>query len=887
MYRKKILPMFRWVFKFFLRKEKNFFYKLIAGIFIVIFIVFFRPYKISIFNLLKLEPIFALLSIIGLFIQRKCKNEWAVRPLLDMLFLFSAIELFVSLSWDITVGVVFHSKKLIEIFCAVFYLIVGISSWLIKKYYFQSSDTYSPQNISIYPEREQELKSVIRKIEQDIKTNPIYILIEGNQGIGKKTFLRFISDQLHDNSHELVQIDIDISKMENREIEKFLLNNLKKQLKKMGIYVGGFREYIINYLEIIKIFFKSIEIKILKDVLSFEKMIPFLIEKDSVQTVQNIISKCSSSEIIFVTLSGIKNNTIEKAYNAIHQLKDMLCCSRCILIVSCNTNVLQKFSENIESEGDIDDEFDYKINLKPLNYNKLFEYNQKLENTIWNIHEVQYVNIADEYEKLKNNMDRNLLNTLSNKDTNRQEIKEKFNICKEYLDKTFKNPKKSKELCNNLQKDINIINDMTKLYPVKEKQEFFKTYDCIQNLLLLNIIQTVYPTIYRELYENGFSYYIEHGEWDEKNDAVIYGLLYLYKGKRSPYLNRKKQFISKFLEGNIDVLYQESRRTLQYYKNMLNQNEYGDIDVADMIFQYIRQCSNDTQNPDDDVLNILFTKVLPWQIEHLKKNTFFAYELLYQLFKQYELDHYLMPNIPFWSAFENFVKMKKWKLYDINYVNNLQLFLVKSYVPLTFKHFNNLFEYSNIERCMDVHIEAMKTSRFTGNKNLEEEIGLFVSEYLAYFPNIEDQENSLDILKRMVSYSCERLNESGIIEDTNNIKSIRLAKLQLKELISLDEVLNGILAPQIEQFTHQMDMPSLTEAIYSILDECSEYPVVVKGQIENAIEKMIKSYDMNTLSEYHKRNFITALNKLKEAFDRELNEIEKPVIKSLMILHDN
>lgn len=885
MYRKKVIPMLKWLQHAFWLKRKTYICEMTAGIALIAFFVSIRSYRMLFLDDLcqvvaKIEPVLAVVCVILLYVLRKQKNERVVRPLLHIFFLLSVMELLTSLFWYEITDTIFHTGWISDVLWAVWCLLAGMASLLIIKKYFQLVRTNSSQKIVIYPERKQQLEIVMEEISKDIEKGPVCIIIEGSHGIGKRTFARFMADSFSDSGREVIRVTVDVSKLKNQEeSRKYFLEKLKIQMKEMNLYTGGFKELVVSCIKKMKLLLEVIGSKILKDVLLLEKIVPHFIGKESIQTVQDIISNCLTSEIVFVTISGIKQNEAEHAFGIFHEIREMLCYPRCIIVVACDTEVLQKITEGTDLNEEVGEEFDQSISLNPLNYHILFGYNQEFDSDAWEINGCQYVNIANEYEKLKKNVKEDLFYTTSSMDADCNSIVRNFDKCWKKLDKTFGIPGKTKKLCGYLRRDIHVINEKMKSCTFEEKQYFFQNYDCVQSLLLLDIIHTVRPKVYRKICEEGFLDYIEDTEWENVADKVIYGMLFLYKGKRSPRLERKKHFIVKFLEDKLDVLYQENQHTLRHYQKMLESKNYSAIDIADMMFQYIRWRACEAQGQEDgDVIDILFTKVLPWHLEHFQKNAKFACSLLYQLFNQYGLDDYLMPDIPFWTGFKKFVLMKKWQLYDMNYVNNLELFMVKKYVALSFKYFDELFAYINIERCMEIiHIEDRK---------LKEAVGLFVSQYIASFPNIEDCGDSLKILEEMVSYCCERLTEADITEDTDSCKCIQMAKLQFKELLDMNEAIHGILASELEQFTHQLDMQMLTEAIYSILNTCREYSIVEKGQIENAIERIIKSYDMNMQSEEDKRGLLKAIKKLKKSFGRELREIEILVVNSLISLPD-
>lgn len=877
MYHKKVIPMLKWLCHTFWEKKSSYIIKLIVSGLIVSAIAIIKPFRLSAQhnvcrNIVMIELVLFIVYVICLYKQRNFRNEQAVKPLLQLFIIHSVTELLLNLLIEAD-EVIFHTDKCSAVIWAIWCMLAGMAAQFIRINYFQTKNS-SPPKIEIYPERKIELQSVMDELNRTIESGPVFVLLKGKQGLGKRTFTSFMADSLHNNNRKVIQVDVNVSSRKNsREIKEFFQKELKIQMKEEKLYVDGLKDLIMEYVEKIKIVSEAIGNKLLKNMMQPETIASLLSDKDSVQSVPDIITHCLTSEFVFVRFSGITKNVAEHALEAIREIKETLHYPRCVITVVCDTEELQNIPEGVN----FDEDFAWKIDLKPLNYNKLFSYNQKGDNTAWNITGCQCIHIADEYETFKNNMDKDLSITISKKDTDRKIIEKKFEKCKAALDNSLKYPKKNAKLCKSLQRDISRLNQIMKTYSVEEKKEYLIQYDCIQNLLLLNVIQTMRPSIYSKICEDGFLNYIDNGEWENTDDEIIYGLLYLYKGKRSPRLDRKKQFLIKFIEGDMDMLYEKSRHTLRHYQEMLGKKDYANIDIADMIVKYIRWRADGNQDQENLICE-LFTKVLPWQIEHSQKNVQSAYELLYLVFKKYELDNLLTPDIPFWAGFKNFMIKKKWQLYNMSYVNDLHLFLVKTYVPLTFQYFIELFQYNNIESCMEVHGEIIGTSSINGKK-FKEAITLFVSAYTTSFPNIENCSDSLKILEKMVSYCCEKLKESGIAED---FPCIRLAKLQINELIDFEKVLNHILAPQIERFTHQLDIQSLTKAIYAILDECKDYSAVVKGQIENAVEQIIGSYDMKVQRKEDIRSLQEALNKLKVAMNSDLNEIEILIMKNLV-----
>lgn len=909
MYRRKVAPMLQWLMQAVWQKRKAYSCMVITGFLLIAAAAGNRPlglpwlrglcravagielaagleaavrsgFAAGLGAAAGLELVLAALCMMMLYAQRKWKNEQGVRPLLQVFFALSAAELLVSLLWDGRTDTVFHTDGLSGILWAAGCLLAAMASRLIIKKYFQPVNAGSAKKAVLYPERKKKLELVMEEIDREIETGPVCIIIEGMHGIGKRTFISAMADSLSGRGRKVIRAAVDVSKLDHQEkTGKYLLEELKSRMKEMGLYTGGCKDSVMKCIEEMKLFSEMIGSNILPDVLRAEKIIPDIIGEDSAQTVRDIISNYITTEIVFVTVSGIKEDGALHAFEVLREMKEMLCYPRCIIAAACDTDVLRKLSEGAGAGEGIEEEFGRNISLKPLDCRALLRHHQEPDSTAWELEGGRYVNLADEYEKLKQDMDNGLSDTISSRDTDYKSIAENFEACRRALDKTLGIPGKVNKLCGYLQRDLRVLNEKTKSYATEEKQEFFRNYGCVQALLLLDIMQAVRPRVYRKICEEGFLDYIAGGEWEHAGDAVAYGLLYLYKGRRSPRLERKKQFIARFLEEQLDSLYQESRHTLRHYREMLGRKNYSEINIADMMFQYIRRCAYEAQDQEEeDIIGALFTKVLPWQLEHTQKDAYFAYSLLYQLFDQYGADDYLTPDMPFWAGFQKFVIRKEWQLYDMKYVNDLELAMVKAYVPLSFKYFYELFACINIERSTQaIHTEGRK---------LKEAVGLFVSQYIGSFPGIEDCGDSLAALEAMVSDCCSRLRGSGITEDTGSGESIRLAKMQLEELKAMDGALSGILVPEAERFTRQLDIQALTEAMEAIMDTCGDYPAAVKGQIENAIERMIRSYDRNQQNEEQIRSLLETVNRLKEAIGSELREIVTLLVQMLVGLHD-
>lgn len=605
----------------------------------------------------------------------------------------------------------------------------------------------------------------------------------------------------------------------------------------------------------------------------FKESIKYFFENYSKRVIQINFEDFLKTEYVFVILTGIDNESVGKAFYAIRRLKKFFTYSRGVILAVWDTEVFDSMSENHElklNEKDILKVFDEKVSLKPIGYKKVFEDNQNKDIRMWKISNSYYIDINKEFAEMKKDMDVDLKYTYSKMDMDYDKIKKRFADCREVLEQELNKFVIAISLYNNLYNDMGVLKNMMKRYPLDEQERFLEEYQCFRVLLILNIIKVTSPEEYREMCKKGIEQYIDKQNWEIMDNFIVFGMLYLLKKANSFVLKKRKEFMIGFLDGEIDRLFENRQDVLKHYEILLKNGNYELINIEDMLKRVLKKNMSEINNEASNMIRELFVNVLPWQIKNQKKSDNFPFDLLVEMFGKNDWSDFIVPNLGFWESFNEFMKNEKCHLADLKYVKELQINIIKAYIPLTFRYFKDLFEYNNVEIYLEDAEGVIKIPKIIEEVNLDVEIRMFVEDYKSYFPNITYDADSIITLKNMLSQCEEDLCELCESMDEKCLKVIKMAEMQWKELKSLKEVIDAFLYPEIDKLIKNQNFIDLASVIWDIANINNECFVKEKWQIASLIEKKVKNYDMSLLNKNEKKKVLSAVIEFENLYDVDL-----------------
>ena len=481
---------------------------------------------------------------------------------------------------------------------------------------------YDYENPDLYYTREQQLKRFVQILEQQ-KLEPYAIMISGEWGVGKSSFIKALEKRLEQDSFIWVRTGSEKTFSETMlEISEQILDVLKKN----NIYVessGLIEQYFLAFSDL----FKDTKLELVRKFANILKSDKNIIGKEY---INNKLTKLKSTIYLVIDdLDRCDDEYQTKMFKVIRESTDLYKCKTLFLVDKA------KFLKRPDDENYIEKYISYTLDLCDVNYSEIARYYlgsiledefiQNMNSILLkdrNVDKVKQMiyefpsNLLERFENEKQKVDRE-----TNKD-NKKYIEDKIddiNSIELEIKNNIKNSRKVKNFFKGIQRDISSLNE-----GIDQCSGEYLKEDWLLSIIKVQFVKNFLPMQYSEIKLSNDL--LEFGE-----NYAGYAIELIFDLKSGFLLPREKTItVLNYLIYKVDVIdFRQVRTIEERYLTELRSgegliehvNEYVDYaksyDDLDMI---IKICKTDMfENAElkeqfiEKILDVLSKQTIIWE----------------------------------------------------------------------------------------------------------------------------------------------------------------------------------------------------------------------------------------------------------------------------------